>query len=158
MPSSAFFFPGDSPTAAPAQGQTTALAHAVGCPSRHGILHPVRDALLPLVLFVVPRETGSDLLQVHVLAAEQYLAEILLIPITFLIFDDHELAGDRFGQVTLWLCAVCLSAFGRIDARQLDLMLRITAIEHDDGVAVDDANHAAGEGVCKDNGLGKSQE
>jgi len=103
--------------------------------------------LLILVLLIVPSEPGPDLLQVHVLAVQQDLAEDTFIVVIFIILHDDDLACYGIGQVFLLFRAVCLTFLGRIDALEANLVLGIAWAEHDDGVSVRDAHHAAGEGV-----------
>lgn len=69
--------------------------------------------------------------------------------IIFVVLHDDGLAGDGIGQVLLRLRAECLSTFGRVDARQPDLVLGVVGVEDHDRVAVRDPGDAAGESALR---------
>ena len=57
----------DSLTAVPGRDRPAVPAQAVWRPFWRPVLRPVDSALLTLVLLIMPRETGTDMLQVHFL-------------------------------------------------------------------------------------------
>ena len=103
---------------------------------RIGILHPVCRCLLPLVVLVVPRHAGLDLLQVGVLSIHHDYTEYASIPVVLAVVHLDRLAGQQIGQMLLGLRAECLVALRDIDALQTYLVLDLVGIEDDDGVPV----------------------
>jgi len=63
----------------------------------------------------MPSHARLDLFQVHILPAQQHLAEYALVSIVVVVVDRDGLAGNQLGQVLLRLRAKCLAAFRRID-------------------------------------------
>jgi len=68
---------------------------STGLKLRIGILHAVRRRLLSLILLVMPRHAGLDLLQVGVLAVHQDYAEDPSIPVVLAVVHLDGLAGDK---------------------------------------------------------------
>jgi len=66
-----------------------------GLKLRIGILNAIGRGLLPLVLFVVPRHAGLDLLQFGVLAVHQDYAQDPSIPVVLAVVHLDGLHGDK---------------------------------------------------------------
>lgn len=86
----------------------------------------------------MPRGAGVDLLQVHVLAADDDLAKRPAVLIPLIVVDDDGLTEHQRAQVLLRAGAEGLLALGRVDANQPDLVLLKLSIEHRERVAVGD--------------------
>jgi hypothetical protein len=54
----------------------------------------IGDGLLTLIILVVPRKSGPDLLQVHVYVIQQHLAEDSSVSIIFVVLHDNDLVCD----------------------------------------------------------------
>jgi len=76
-------------------------------------------------------QTGLDLVQILVLAVQQYFTENAPVAIVLVVFHEYDFTGDGIRQMFLRLRAVCLAAFRRVDALEADLVLSIAGVEYD---------------------------
>ena len=81
--------------------------------------------MLSLILLVVPRHAGLDLLQIDVLPVQDDLAEDAPIAVVLGVVHLDVLSGDQLGQMLLRLGAERLSSFRCIDALQMFLVLKL---------------------------------
>ena len=91
----------------------------------------------------MPRETGFDLLKIHVIAVSQHLVEHVPVTIVLMLVHDDVLAGDEIEQVLLRFRAECLVESGASMPGD-GPVLCVAAIEDDNGIAVVDPCHVAG--------------
>jgi hypothetical protein len=115
--------------------------------------------LVALVLLVMPREAGPDLLEagvdrVRAVAAlavrREYTPDDAAVAVALVPDDPSALLEDDRGEVLLRALAVRLAALGRIDPRQADPVLLAGCVEKSDRVTVGDCDDGAEKlgGVC----------
>ena len=77
--------------------------------------------LLPLILLVVLRQPGLDLLKVHIFPINQNLAENPLITVILAVIDNDRLPGDQIRQMLFGLGPKRLPTFRSVNPLQVYL-------------------------------------
>ena len=103
-----------------------------------GVGRPELNRDIARILPVVPRQSGSQLLEVRVRLAAHDGAHDPAVAIDLVPGDDHILAEDQSGKILLRRLAECLGALRRVDAVETDLVLETILVEDSDRVAVGD--------------------
>jgi hypothetical protein len=121
-----------------------------------GVAHPFCGRLFVRVLFVMPRETGFDLLEARVdrvVASavstwrQQHASDDAAVAILFPPDDENGFVVDVGRKVLARAFAVRLAPFRRIDPGEADLVLKMGRVEQRDGIAVGNCDDGS-EKVC----------
>jgi len=124
--------------------------------------------LLGLVFPVVPGVTGRDLFEpgVHAIGAcgaravgsgDEHASNDPPIAIALAPQHDDVLSMDEGGEVSLRECTERLILFRRVDAGETDLVLDLCVVEHDNRIAIGNADNASGKLGCTTYRAGKAQ-